>query len=210
MSGATTATYLSAAALAATATSAVANGYATSAADKANAKIAEQNSGIATQNAAFAAQEGESNAGQQSIQNRAASSQIKANQGAGGVDVNTGSNANVQASEAEIGQLNTMTIRSNAARQAYGYQTQAVGFEGQAAADRSAGKNAITSGFINGAADAGKAAAAMAASGGGGGGTGTAGNVSSSQNGISYEDSAFGATTSDPYSSYLQNGSLGK
>ena len=44
---------------------------------------------------------------------------------AGGLDVNTGSPLDIQADTAQMGRLNSLTIRNNAARQAYGYQASA-------------------------------------------------------------------------------------
>lgn len=182
--------------------SSIAQGAAASNAEKANAKIAEQNAAIATKNAEFAGAEGEANVGQQGEKNRAVAGTIKATQGASGIDVNTGSNANVQVSQAKLGQLDMANIRANAVRQAYGYQTQSTSFEGQAAADNAAAKNSTTAGFVSGAANAVRGAATIAGSLPGSGSV-------SADNGVPYEDSALGSSSSDPWSLYQNNNSLG-
>lgn len=57
---------------------------------------------------------------------------IKAAEAAGNVDVNSGSAVDVQSSAAALGELNAITIRGNAAKEAYGYETQSTSFENQA------------------------------------------------------------------------------
>ncbi len=150
--------YAGAASVGATALGSIASGYSTSRADKANAQIAQQNAGIARQNATFAAEEGEQTAGVQGQKTRQTAGEQKAGMGASGVSANTGSNVDVQASTAMTGQLDLMNIRARAARQAYGFDTQAVGLENQAKIDKAAGKNAIAEGFIGGATKAGQEA----------------------------------------------------
>ena len=147
--------YAGAASVGATALGSIANGYSTSQADKANARIAQQNAAIATQNATFAAEEGEQTAGVQGQKTRQTAGAQIAGMGASGVSANSGSNADVRASTAMIGQTDMMNIRARAARQAYGFDTQAVGFENQAAIDKSSAKNAITEGVIGGVTKAG-------------------------------------------------------
>ncbi len=150
--------YAGAASVGATALGSIASGYATSQSDKANARIAQQNAGIATQNATFAAEEGEQTAGVQGQKTRQTAGAQKAGMGASGVSANSGSNVDVQASTAMIGQTDMMNIRARAARQAYGFETQATGFENQASIDKAAGKNAITEGVIGGVSKAGSEA----------------------------------------------------
>lgn len=156
MAGATP--YAGAASVGATALGSIASGYATSQSDKANAQIAQQNAGIATQNATFAAEEGEQTAGVKGQQVRQTAGAQIAGMGASGVSANTGSNVDVRASTAALGQTDLMNIRARAARQAYGFETQATGFENQASIDKAAGKNAITEGVIGGVSKAGSEA----------------------------------------------------
>lgn len=115
---------------------------------KYNAQIQAENAQIATKNASYASQEGEANAANQELKNRANVGSMKSNQAAGGVNVNVGSAVESRASAAELGQLDAMTIRSNAARQAYGYLTQAAGYTAQSRLDTAEAKNATTAGDI--------------------------------------------------------------
>ena len=84
------------------------------------------------------------------METRARIGAAKAAQGAGGVDVNTGSAASVRAGMDETGFTDTETIRSNAARQTYGYLTQASNFEAQAKLDENSGDAAMAAGFVGG------------------------------------------------------------
>lgn len=111
-----------------------------------NAAVAEQNAQLAKKNSDLTSAAGEEAALQQGMRVRAAGAQIKAAQGAGGLDVNTGSNVDVQAGQAETGTQDIMTIRSNAARQAYGFDVAGSGYSAQAALDRYQGENIARSG----------------------------------------------------------------
>lgn len=113
------------------------------------AQVAANNATIANQNAKLTSAAGEQSAANQGLKTRAEVGAIKAEQAASGIDVNTGSAVDVRSSAADLGQLNQLTLRSNAARQAYGYETEAAGFTGQSAADVAAGQNAVTAGGIS-------------------------------------------------------------
>lgn len=111
-------------------------------------EVAAGNQQIATQNAAYTAAEGEAQAGQQQQKVRAQEGAILAGQASSGVDVNSPTDTGVRASKAELGMQDTQTIRSNAARQAYGYQVEATGYGNQASAETATGQNAQTGGEI--------------------------------------------------------------
>lgn len=113
-----------------------------------NAKIADQNAKLATQNAEWTGAEGEQKVGLAGLQGQQIAGKIKVAQAANGVDVNSGSAVAVQKSSAEMSMLNEMNIRSNAARQAYGYESQAVSDQAQAALDRSAQSKDKIAGYI--------------------------------------------------------------
>lgn len=113
-----------------------------------NAQVAANNAETAKQNANFAGQEGDANAGIEQIKTRANVGSIKASQAANGIDVNTGSAVDVRSSAAEIGELNALNIRSNAARQAYGYQTQANSDVAQSQLDRQEAKYDAKAGYV--------------------------------------------------------------
>lgn len=117
-------------------------GKAESQADNYNADVADQNAKIADQKATWAAQEGVQNSAISQTKTAAEVGGLKANQAASGLDVNTGSTVDVRDSARQIGMLDAMTIRSNAAREVYGYKTQKLSEEEQAQMSRQSGKNA--------------------------------------------------------------------
>lgn len=115
---------------------------------KYQSQVAAGNQAIATQNAEFASAEGEQQAAVQEQKTRAQEGSILAGQASSGVDVNSPTASGVRASANVIGAEDAQTIRSNAARQAYGFETQSTNFGNQASADIAAGQNDITSGDI--------------------------------------------------------------
>lgn len=115
------------------------------------ATIAGNNAKIASQNAAYQGAEGDANAAAKELQTRARVGAITAAQAGNGLDVNKGSAVDVRSSAAELGQLDAMTIRSNAARAAYGYQTQASSDNAQSTLDKYTAKNDVIGGYISGA-----------------------------------------------------------
>lgn len=124
------------------------SGYSNANAAKYQAQVAENNSAIAGRNAEFATQEGNVQAENQGLKNRSQAGSIIANTAANGIDVNSGSAKQVQQSQQILGNLDAMTIRSNAAREAYGYQTQAQNFTAEAALKSSEAKNDVSAGFM--------------------------------------------------------------
>ena len=115
------------------------------------AQVAAGNQQIATQNASFAAAEGEQLAAQKQQQTRAQEGAILAGQGSSGVDINSPTSQAVRASQSELGALDAQTIRANAARKAYGFESQAANFGNAASADTATGENAQTAGEIGAA-----------------------------------------------------------
>ena len=96
------------------------------------AQVARNNSQIAEQNAQYAIAAGQRQASDTSLREAQRFGSIKARQGAGGVDVNTGSNAAVQASQRKMGALDIATVLNNSELAAYGYRSQAANFQAQA------------------------------------------------------------------------------
>lgn len=127
---------------------AIQSGNAQKAAANYNSQVATEDATLAQQNATMAAQSGEAQVGQQQQKTRAYVGAVKANQAARGVDVNSGSAVDVRSSAAELGELDAINIRANAARTAYGYDTQAAGFKGQSQLDVYEGEQAVTAGEI--------------------------------------------------------------
>jgi hypothetical protein len=119
-----------------------------------NAQVAQQNQQTANQNAAWASQAGEEKAAQSELATRARQGAIKAGIAAGGVDVNSGSAASTEQSAAELGELDAINIRADAARTAYGYVTQSTSFADQANLDTATGQNAETAGNVSSATTA--------------------------------------------------------
>ncbi len=122
-----------------------------SASAKYNAAVQQNNAAVAKQNATFAGQEGAANAANEQQKTRAAIGSIRASQAANGIDVNKGSAVDVRSSAAELGELNAITIRSNAARQAYGFQTQASSDMAQSKLDKQEAGYDTTAGYMKGA-----------------------------------------------------------
>ena len=65
----------------------------------------------------------------------------RAGQAAGNIDVGFGSAVDVQADAAYLGELDAMTVRQNAQRDAWGYKVQAVDYRKRAAVTRMEGAN---------------------------------------------------------------------
>lgn len=135
--------------------------------------VAENNAAIARNNALMASRVGESRANQQEMRNRAQAGAIVAAQAGNGIDVNAGSAKQVQDSAHIVGRHDTETIKSDAAREAHAYQTQAAGFDSEAKAlkksakqYKKAGKVAMFSSLLDSAVALG--GSYLAFSGGGG------------------------------------------
>jgi hypothetical protein len=80
---------------------------------------------IAQENAKYETALGERKAGELGMRQRAQAGQIKAAQGASGLDVSRGSAVEVQKSQGEIARIEQEDVRYSAARRAYGEETQA-------------------------------------------------------------------------------------
>lgn len=124
-------------------------GQAAASADRYNAQIAANNATIARQRATLAGQEGEVNAAREEQKTKAKIGGILANQGASGVDVNSGSSVDTRASEAMVGAQDAINIRANAARTAYGYETEAMNATAQSNLDKSRAKSDAMAGYIS-------------------------------------------------------------
>ena len=112
------------------------------------AGIARLNAQISQQNASIASETGEFNAMLSGLRGAAALGSMKAIQGSHGLDVRSGSASQVQQSQGLFNRLDQTVIRSDAAKTAFNYQTQASSQSAQAGADTIAGKNAATAATI--------------------------------------------------------------
>ena len=136
--GFSAATYVAVAAVAAAAVSAYGSyesGQAQQAAAKYQSQVEQNNAIIAQQNAQWAAQAGNAQAEQKQLETRAKVGGILASQAAAGIDVNSGSAVDVKSSASELGELDAINIRSNAARTAYGYNVQSSSDQNQSQLD---------------------------------------------------------------------------
>ena len=112
------------------------------------ARVAQINSTIALQNADYARMQGEQQsviAGRRGAQQLGA---IRANQGASGVSVGSGSPAQVQTSQKSTTAMDLNQIRSNAAKTAYDFDVQSTEDINQAGLYDAASRNAKTAGDI--------------------------------------------------------------
>lgn len=115
------------------------------------AAIARMNIAVAKQNKEWALKSGETEALRSGMKTGFVLGEMKAKQGASGLDVNKGSGALVRASQHKIGLLDQTTIRENAARRAYGFDVQAANLQAEANAFDVASDNAEMEGYLGAA-----------------------------------------------------------
>lgn len=115
------------------------------------AGVAQLNSQIDLQNADYTRQQGETQAMQYGMKQSQQEAQIKVNQAASGLDVNSGSALAVQQSQKTIGGIDTAQIRTNAAKTAYDYDVKSTMDLNQSTLDVMGGNNAIAAGNISAA-----------------------------------------------------------
>lgn len=133
--------------------SAISSANAQSAAANYQAQVAKNNAEIAAGNANYAQQVGYTQEQQQAMKTRAAVGSVITQQAANGLDVNSGSALTVRQSTATEGALSAMNIRNNAAREAYGYRVQGLGYQSQSELDTATAKNAQTAGVLGATGD---------------------------------------------------------
>lgn len=115
------------------------------------AAVNRNNAETANNNAQFARQAG---AVQTELAGRRAAEQearVRAGFAANNIDVNSGSSADVQTGERETGLLSQETVQNNANLQAYGYQTQSVGFQSQAGLESGEAATAVPGSLLSAA-----------------------------------------------------------
>ena len=135
-------------------------------------KIAKQNAAVSEQAADDAMRTGDINADTKRIETRGFIGTQRAGFAANGIDVNIGSAGLVQDDTAQFGELDALTIMNNAAREAYGYKTQAVDQRQQGKLAKYQAKMSAIGSILGGA----EKAASLGAGGGAGGGGGFAAN----------------------------------
>lgn len=108
--------------------------------------VAANNAKVASINATTAIQQGQ----QQEQAKREQTAQLigreRAAAGASNIDPNTGSPAKIQSDSAQLGELDALTIRNNAARQSWNFQNQSNAFAAESSQAETAGNlNAFSS-----------------------------------------------------------------
>lgn len=126
-------------------------GNASGAASEYRAQVADNNAKTAEMNATMTMQAGDTATANAGMKTAEVVGRQKAAQGANNIDVNSGSATQVRSATAALGMLDALTIRSNAAREAYGYQVQGSDFKAEANLDRATGKEAKASGWLGAA-----------------------------------------------------------
>jgi len=113
------------------------------------AGIAQMNAAVDRQNAQYAMYSGEVKAQQSGMKSRFQIGQARADQGASGLDVNSGSATQVREGMFKVAQQDQSIIRSNAAKIAYGYEVDAAAKDAEATLDQYAAKTSRTAGMIS-------------------------------------------------------------
>lgn len=149
--------------------SAIQQGNATAAAGRYNAQVSEMNAKIADSNARDALERGKIEEQNKRREIAMLSGKQRAAMAANGVDLTFGSPLDTLVDTAMLGELDALTIRSNAAREAYGYKVNATNARADASLSRANASAAKTGGYLSaagtvlgGAADVGKYRASIA------------------------------------------------
>jgi hypothetical protein len=114
----------------------------------------DTNARLADLNASDAIARGEVDAGKHEAQTRGLAGSQRAALAAQGIDVDSGSAADVQKDTATLGALDATTIKNNAWREAWGYKVQAANSTAQGAMAKSAGDFSATSSLLTGGMNA--------------------------------------------------------
>jgi hypothetical protein len=119
------------------------------------AQVEKNNAAIADQNAQRAIAAGQQQTAQQSLKNAAQFGAIKTAMAANGVDVNSGSAVDLQASQRAKGQLDAETTMQKAQQEVYGYRVAATSDTAQAQLDEAQSQNDLVGGVLGAAGSLG-------------------------------------------------------
>jgi hypothetical protein len=111
------------------------------------AAVAQNNAALSRQNAASAVEAGQYNASTALMRGGTIAAQQEASQGANGIDVGVGSAVATRQATQRVSAIDAAMIQYNAAKEAYGFQTQANTQSTQAALNKMAGRNALLTGI---------------------------------------------------------------
>jgi hypothetical protein len=151
---------------AASAAGSVTGGISSAQAANYQGQVARNNATIAANNARYSASATSAATTQEGLKARAQDANIKAGAAANGVDVDTGSPANVLTSQRELGDLDVATVANRGAQQVYGYRSQAVSDTAQSKLDFSQEAPDVLGGVLNAAGDVAKGAPGLPTGGG--------------------------------------------
>lgn len=112
-------------------------------------QVAQNNAAISGQNEQAALVAGSSAEQASRLKTGELIGEQKAQQGANGVDVNIGSPAAVRQGTKDIGDFDALTIRYNAARQAYGYSIDKENYTEQSQIDKNAAYGGLAKGLFD-------------------------------------------------------------
>lgn len=124
-----------------------------SANDAYQAQVAANNAKIAATDAKLDIQAGEVAAVNVGMKTRSVVGQEKAAQGAAGIEVNNGSAADVRSGTAALGMLDALTVRSNAAKQAYAKEVEATSDTAQGQLLQTESQQDLVAGDVSAAGD---------------------------------------------------------
>lgn len=130
---------------------AISGGEANAKAYEYRAQMARINSTINTQNSDWALQTGDRKLASYGMQAAQRAGAIKTTQAAGGLDITSGSNKDVQNSQALLTKLDNKTIAENTSRTSYGYRVQANNDLLQAGLDERSASNSRKAGMLSAA-----------------------------------------------------------
>lgn len=129
--------------------SSIQQGNAAAASANYNAQVSDMNAKVADQNARDALERGKIEEQQKRQEVAMLTGRQKAAMGANGVDIGFGSPLDTLVDTAMLGEIDALTIRSNAAREAYGYNVQGANGRADAALSRSSAKGAKKGGYLS-------------------------------------------------------------
>lgn len=113
------------------------------------AAVANNNAIIAQRNADQATEAGQVGAQVQGLKTKNLVANELVTQASNGLDVGSGTNVKVRESAENLGHLDTLTILSNAAKNAQGFKVQGMNFTAEGQLDKAAAQNAETAGSFN-------------------------------------------------------------
>lgn len=117
------------------------------------ARAADTNAGLADQQASDAIARGEQDVARSRLGTRQLIGSQRAAIAGNGVDVGSGTSVDLQSDAAGMGALDALTLRNNAAREAFGYKVDAMNSRNDATMTRDATSSAVRSTLLTGAAN---------------------------------------------------------